>query len=359
MGKLYMRYRTIFASFPLLIVALVLRKQFRTYDSAGTFISFSESLDLCLRRSIPLMLGSLTMLSLSSFPTRSTGGGHGLWHWNNSTSTAVDFHQNDLLVGTHDGFFWFIIPLAGIISIGACTVVNYAALGLTHLLALLMGLASVRPGWTRHDDRRRTASSAMAFLPSSPRRRMLTTAILLVLVATFIPYQFAYLVACLVQLTTAVRAQRVTSELRSAANQNFYNYVHSVFVLMLWVLPVNLPVLVVWIHNLAVHWLTPFSSHHNVLSIMPFIILVETLTTGKMVPRVSSRLRHFTSTLLFGIAIYAAVYGVTYAYMLHYLVNVVAAWLVILHSSSDAWSLSAWSSLYDGNTEDRKSDKSP
>ena len=58
---------------------------------------------------------------------------------------------------------------------------------------------------------------------------------------------------------------------------------------MLWVLPINIPVLVVWIHNLAVHWLTPFSSHHNVLSIMPFVLLVESLTGGTMIPRVQSR----------------------------------------------------------------------
>lgn len=58
---------------------------------------------------------------------------------------------------------------------------------------------------------------------------------------------------------------------------------------MLWVLPINIPVLVVWVHNLTVHWLTPFSSHHNVLSIMPFILLVETLTGGKMIPRVTTR----------------------------------------------------------------------
>jgi glycosylphosphatidylinositol deacylase len=75
----------------------------------------------------------------------------------------------------------------------------------------------------------------------------------------------------------------------SGAHYNFYNYVHSIFVLMLWVLPINLPVLVVWIHNLAVHWLTPFSSHHNVLSIMPFILLVETLTAGVMIPRLSNK----------------------------------------------------------------------
>ena len=36
MGKLVMRYRTVFAAFPLLVVALVLRKQFSTYDKSGT-----------------------------------------------------------------------------------------------------------------------------------------------------------------------------------------------------------------------------------------------------------------------------------------------------------------------------------
>ncbi len=76
---------------------------------------------------------------------------------------------------------------------------------------------------------------------------------------------------------------------RSGAHLNFYNYAHSILVLMLWILPINMPTLVVWIHNLAVQWLTPFSSHHNVLSIMPLILLVETLTSGKMIPRVTTR----------------------------------------------------------------------
>lgn len=35
MGKLWMRYRTVFAAFPLLVVALVLRKQFQLYDQTG------------------------------------------------------------------------------------------------------------------------------------------------------------------------------------------------------------------------------------------------------------------------------------------------------------------------------------
>ncbi|KAL8817610.1 MAG: hypothetical protein Q9191_008114, partial [Dirinaria sp. TL-2023a] len=104
------------------------------------------------------------------------------------------------------------------------------------------------------------------------------------MVSTFIPYQFAYLVACLVQIATCTKALRVARETRfkSPPHADFYNYTHSILILMLWLLPINGPVLVVWVHNLAVHWLTPFSSHHNVLGIAPFILLVETLTGGKM-----------------------------------------------------------------------------
>ena len=236
--------------------------------------------------------------------------------------------------------------------------VNYAALAITHLFSILYSWLSVKPAWLRNEDKRRAMSPA--FAPSTPRRRIFTTAILLFLVSTVIPYQFAYLVACLVQVATCTRALRFARETRSNTNYNFYNYVHSILILMLWILPINLPILVVWVHNLAVHWLTPFSSHHNVLSIMPFILLVETLTSGKMVPRVTSRLRHFTSVFFFCIAIYAAVYGVTYAYMLHYLVNFVAAWLVAIHSSTSSWTLSGLSTMFEGESADiRKRGKTP
>jgi GPI inositol-deacylase len=126
---------------------------------------------------------------------------------------------------------------------------------------------------------------------------------------------------------------------------------------MLWILPVNILVLIVWVHNLAVHWLTPFSSHHNVLSIMPFILLVETMTGGAMIPRVNSRysldlavvpicqtndvrrFRHVTYILFFSLAVYAAIYGVSYAYLLHHLANIIAAWLVGIYLYYDGFSL--------------------
>ncbi|RYP90376.1 hypothetical protein DL770_003523 [Monosporascus sp. CRB-9-2] len=178
--------------------------------------------------------------------------------------------------------------------------------------------------------------------------------------AFFTAATFAYVVACLIQLGTSVRAFWFARSVPSSSNVNFSNYVHSVFLLMFWVLPVNLPTLVVWVRNLAIHWFTPISCHHNLVSILPFVLLVETLTAGRMVPRVPGPLRHVTSSLLFGTAVYAAIYGVSYAYTIHSLVNAVAAWLVVVHSTADPWPLSGLTDLFDsGMLEDSKQRKKP
>lgn len=109
------------------------------------------------------------------------------------------------------------------------------------------------------------------------------------MVITLIPYQFAYMVLCIVQVATCIRALTGALETQSAHSYNFYNYTHSMLVLMLWILPINMPVLVVWAHNLAVSWLTPFSTHHNLLSVLGYILLVETMSDQNMIPRVTSR----------------------------------------------------------------------
>lgn len=326
LGKLVVRYRTVFAAFPLLVVAMVLRKQFRVHDNSGVFIPFSESLDQSLRLPLPILLLSMTFFA-TAFTSASSS--NMIQHHQHGNGTTINFAQNDLLLGSQDTFFWFLVPLAGLLSIGACVVLNYIVLGLLHFLVLVSNLVSRQ--YVKLDDGQKGVASA--FVASTPRRRAINTAVLLFLVATIIPYPFAYVVACMVQLMTCTRALRHAKDSKSGPAYNFFNYTYSILHLMLWVLPINLPVLVVWIHNMAVHWLTPFSSHHNVLSIAPFILLVETLSSGMMVPLVRS-FRWATNLLFFVLAVYSALYGMTYAYRLHYIANIIALWLVLLHFSS-------------------------
>ncbi|KAJ9236740.1 putative GPI maturation protein [Paecilomyces variotii] len=345
LGELVMRYRTVFAAFPLLVVAIVLRKQFQVYDETGYFITFLESLSLSLRSSLPLLMLALSFFASSLATSRRLPPNDDPFHWRtNATESAIDFTKNDLLLGSQDAFFWFLVPLFVLISIGICVVLNYIVLFLLAIFSFLYGLFRSRSGYIRRDDK----GNLPIFSAPTPRRRIINTAILLFLVSTVIPYQFAYMVACIVQLATTVRAMWHAKETKSTAHSNFFNYAHSILILMLWILPINVLVLLVWVHNLLVHWFTPFSSHHNVLSIMPFILLVETMTTGTMIPRVTTRFKHLTSVLFFSLAVYSAIYGVSYAYLLHHIANIVATWLVGIYFFGSGLSLGSLYRILEG-----------
>lgn len=58
--------------------------------------------------------------------------------------------------------------------------------------------------------------------------------------------------------------------------------------------------------------------------------------------------RYITNLLFLFLAVYAAAYGVTYAYLLHQLVNVVSAWLVAIHFSGSDLSLSGLTRILEG-----------
>jgi glycosylphosphatidylinositol deacylase len=315
----------------------------------GVFMSFSESMDVCLRTSLPFIFIALTFFAVSLSKASQGSWTRGWLSFLTGTSQkSVDFNVNDLMLGTQDPFLWFLVPLFGVISVGICIAGNYFITILMHVFAFVYG-------WTRglfgRQDENRYAkaisgidcdmsnltdeySSRTSFATTGGRQRLITTAILLLLITTLIPYQFAYMVLTIVQLCTCVRALRLARDTRSGAHYNFYNYTTSMLVLMLWVLPINMPVLIVWIHNLAVHWLTPFSTHHNLLAVLPLVLVVEVMSTGKMTPRVTGRARYVTNVLSFLSALYAAIYGVTYAYRLHHLLNLLAAWLFAIHISS-------------------------
>lgn len=146
LGRLVMRYRTIFAAFPLFVVALVIRKQFNHYNAGGHFMSFSEGLDLVIAKSLPriLALYALTAAILAVWtasesktipsPLATTSGAN--------TPAPPNYTRNDLLIGMQDPFFWFLAPLFALISVGVCILINYGALIFLNVLTLVYTLLS-------------------------------------------------------------------------------------------------------------------------------------------------------------------------------------------------------------------------
>ena len=114
-----------------------------------------------------MVLLALTLLGLtisSAAPSRPAPTGWLGWD-GNATDPAIDFTKNDLLLGSQDPIFLFLVPLFGLISVGICVGVNYASLGLTNLFYLPYNLLTARPAWVRVEDVRYAKYSS-----SGPRR---------------------------------------------------------------------------------------------------------------------------------------------------------------------------------------------
>lgn len=134
-----------------------------------------------------------------------------------------------------------------------------------------------------------------------PLQRVLTLATLLLFVVFFAPYQFAFLVMVLVHFFSTVRAlilakedaqaaetpSAPTSAATAAARRSWdrYHYSFSILFLLVLLSPINASILVVWVRNLAVGWLAPFSSDHNVLLILGFLANIEALHSGRLLHR--------------------------------------------------------------------------
>ena len=112
-------------------------------------------MDLCFRTSLPILLLALTFLAISFSIASSAPPRANLFLWrSNATESVVDFTKNDLLLGSQDPIFWFLVPLSGLISAGVCVLLNTAALGLTYFLSILYSLLTSKAPWARSDDRR-------------------------------------------------------------------------------------------------------------------------------------------------------------------------------------------------------------
>lgn len=99
-----------------------------------------------------MMVLSFLAMSLANATqkSRNTTSNGSLDAVRNATETMIDFTQNDLLLGSQDPFFWFLVPLFGLISVGVCVLMNYATLIITHVLAFVY--SRIRSLATKADD---------------------------------------------------------------------------------------------------------------------------------------------------------------------------------------------------------------
>ncbi|KAI9257366.1 PGAP1-like protein-domain-containing protein [Phascolomyces articulosus] len=327
-GRIGFRNGIMLLTYAFITVMLVLAGQIYCYNKTGIFPHFGQGLSFCIRRTLPVIIPIVALCSIYQCTTQPL---HHLPAYTVLDDLDVSIAWHDLLIGNSDPFFWWL-PLVGLLmSLGTISFVWLVVELLLHFCAsissFLIGHRFYPTTWYWCNRSNETRSQKF-------QRRAITTMILFVLVATCIPYQFVFVVAFLVHIISCIRSLTRTwaAPLQGYKRANRYHYMQSLLILMMTLLPFNLPILVVWIRNLSVHWFVPFSSDHNVFAIAPFILYVELLTgSRKMLPRTKGPWHWGTCVLIYSIVAYTFLYGIKYTHSIYFLSNHMIAWFLFLH----------------------------
>lgn len=95
----------------------------------------------------------------------------------------------------------------------------------------------------------------------SDKFKLCLLGILFLFTLIVIPYQVIYIVLVVIHI---IRLPKLTKASNFSGQLNI-----TMLIIMLWILPINIPIIIVLIHNLTINWRLQFSSHHNLLSIIP------------------------------------------------------------------------------------------
>ncbi|CAJ0837552.1 11526_t:CDS:10 [Entrophospora sp. SA101] len=245
LGKIVMRFQTVLAAFPFIIVIITFYHQLKEYNHSD-------------------------LLPIDSYI-------------NERLLSSSLFEIDDILLGNQNLCFWFLPALFLILSTGITTLCwILLSLFIKYVAGIIIFINNL--GLLNLD--RQLFSRPTESNTSQLRRRVITATILFILVATFVPYQFAFLVAFFVHLMSCIRSL-VMAHLQI---YNYYHYLHSILMILFMLLPFNIPILMVWIRNISVSWFEPFSWDNNVLAIAPIVFYVEIITNvNNMLPRIVER----------------------------------------------------------------------
>ncbi|KAL1918933.1 uncharacterized protein VTP21DRAFT_2314 [Calcarisporiella thermophila] len=382
LGRLVMPYRLVLATYPMIIVLLVLRWLLRSYQRGAGFPHFGEGIYHVLKKTLPLLILVTSALALYQVwrpYTPSPISAPPLWpetaHLRPALHAAsasvsipppssllklrkfstfpfpVDasihlrlpllvnsgrafFGTEELLLGNTDPLFWWLPGFFLLIAAGI-TVVLWAVVGglLRLAVQLMVGLEllGLPPVCTRL--RASPGSNVDRF-----QRRLVATVVLFVLVATLFPHQFAFVVGLLVEVVSCIRAGIQAHVAPHPADRqrhrNRFHYLEAVLVLLIAMLPFNLTVLMVWIRNLSVLWLVPFSSDHNLLSVAPVLFHAELMASDSdcMFEELGGWRTRLLMEALWAIGcVSGVVFGVRYAWWVNWVSVGGVLWLCWLH----------------------------
>lgn len=307
LGTVVTRYRSIIASWPIFILLGTMRHMLapsRCAKDKCDVVSFNESLKKFIMLESGWWVAAITTIGIVQVI---------LLHIGLLSSTL-----SSMLLGTHHLLF---LPLGP----AFLAVVTVAVLLSNMLLKSLVSLSSSVVA---------VGSAHLIFRIdgfSRSRLRFLVFALLALFVLLFAPHQFAILSLFLMQFLTTIRTPSQSSLSGTSTRETNF----TILLLLLWLLPSNGAILLVWLRNLQAGWWRPFPSDHNVFAILGVVLLVEHLGSGRdLRPPPNKWTIYITRYLLMFAMLLILLWGGRYVFIVGEIVNIFALWLAALQYDS-------------------------
>lgn len=349
-GNLFMRYRTLLFSLPSAVLYAIILLQFIQYYRSGEaakFVSMRDATGVFIKQYLSwacLVVAALSylvrfetirdLLHIFQVPPTGSSKSYEIEKFYGSGYTHID-----LFLGITGPIGVVLAPVFLVLATGLVVLVTELVCAVTSLLsfALTKGRKKMSFLETPKDTSIESSDDPVRDLL---HKRTVIILLLALLVLLFVPYQLAFALATaslliLIAFFDSDETSSASHDLSTSLYANrqaqekvgsFINYATTMSVVMVWTTLVNIPVLAVWVQGMVIGRSTIFSSHHNLLSILPTLLFIENLSFRRMPER---GLPFVTYILLGYVCFNCLAYGMMHAFMIHHWFNLLSGWLLV------------------------------
>ena len=313
---LLLRYRLAIVALPTFLISLLFLWQICQFNRTGKFVSPKNALKEMLQHYFFHLLAAATILT----PLCSLNAVKLMLQFLDPVKLEKFYDSNDYdssfyFLGTNDWQMFWLGPMFILITFCliflASSFIDFVEY-LTFKVSLVLNKHAI--------------GAKDSFVRNFSFLQILSLAFLLVLVLFFIPYQLVYVIITIMQVHVCMKFSKYSND---TDYENIRNYNKSLLQLFLFVVPVNAPTIIVYLHNFAIKWNTPFRSHHNLFAIFPVIFLVYCNYNGHLVSCHNKTRKFVLICALSFMTVFSLLYGVRYSYFIHHALNFVCCGLLL------------------------------
>lgn len=319
---LYIRYRLAIASFPIAVITMVLAYQFYIYDRRGIFLPFVTALGHLTSTYNTIICFSLLGLSflcdmkLVQNALFAIDPSHLNKPYFNSNK---DVRNNFYLLGLRSKLLGVLVYFFFTIGTALVILLNGILLTIQKLFTMAINLKR-----TNMLQNQRTNTTAII-----TKWRFLALFLIIISVSTFIPYQMAFMLAVIIQIINSLKVSSLSA--RTKNHQNLLNFNMSLLLLLIFIAIIDFPIIIVFLHNVAIRCGTSFRSQHNCLAIIPILLMVNNNSLLRLPNRTKGNKGRLVSLLgLIYLSLFSLIYGIRNLFWLHHGVNIFSMWVFYL-----------------------------